>query len=115
MRSFTPPLTTRNETRLEALLSVFTSVEQEAVPTSAAVWSISEYGGAQYGNANGLYDTFLSELNDLNGGQRGNARDTLIAVTALNRNFTLVTNDSDLSTVFQSNGGTIETFEEFSS
>ena len=106
---------TRNEARLDALLRVFTAIEQEKVPTSAAVWGVSEYGGAKYGDANGLYNTILNELNQRNGRQRGNTRDALIAVTAIQRNYTLVTNDSDLAMVIQSNGGTIETFEDFSS
>jgi predicted nucleic acid-binding protein len=106
---------TRNDARLDALLRVFTAIEQVKVPTSAAVWGVSEYGGAQYGDANGLYHKVIDGLNQLNGGKRGNTRDALIAVTALTENYTLVTDDSDLARVFQSNGGKVETFEVFSS
>jgi len=104
---------TRNDDRLNALLGVFSAVEQEPVPTSAAIWGVSEWGGAEYGAADGLYDRLINDLNNINGGKRGNTRDALIAVTALKRGYTLVTNDNDLANVFRANGGNTETFEEF--
>lgn len=99
--------------RLDQLLRVFGSVEQESIPTSAAVWGVSEYGGAEYGSAGGTYDRMLARLNQLNGSKRGNARDILIAVTALRHEYTLVTDDNDLKTVFLECGGNAESFLEF--
>jgi predicted nucleic acid-binding protein len=99
--------------RLDQLLRVFDSVEQESIPTSAAVWDVSEWGGAEYGSAGGNYDKMLARLNQLNGGKRGNTRDILIAVTALKHGHTLVTDDDDLKTVFLEFGGNAESFLEF--
>ena len=99
--------------RLDQLLSVFGSVEQESIPTSAAIWDVSEYGAAEYGSAGGAYDAMLARLDQLNGGKRGNARDILIAVTALKHRYTLVTEDKDLKAVFLEFGGSAESFTEF--
>jgi len=99
--------------RVDQLLSVFGSVEQESIPTSAAVWDVSEYGAAEYGSAGGAYDEMLARIDQLNGGRRGNMRDILIAVTALKHRYTLVTDDKDLKTVFLEFGGNAESFAEF--
>ena len=56
----------------------------------------------------------LSRLNQLNGGKKNNAQDILIAVTALKREFTLITDDEDLAAVLKEFGGSVESFEEFS-
>ncbi len=105
---------TKRTERLDQLLRVFEAVEQEAVPTSAAVWDISEWGAAEWGDAGGSYDEMLSRLNQLNGGKKNNAQDILIAVTALKRKFTLITDDEDLAAVLKEFGGSVESFEEFS-
>ena len=99
--------------RLDQLLRVFDSIEQERIPTSAAVWDVSEWGGAEYGSASGSYDKMLARLNQLNGGKRGNTRDILISVTALKHGYTLVTDDKDLKTVLLEFGGKAESFLEF--
>ncbi|SRR6266849_1605675 len=103
---------TRRSERLEQLLRVFTAVNQEKVSTVAAVWDVSEWGGAEYGDANGAYGAMLESLNSRNGGKENNTRDILIAVTALKRGYTLVTNDRDLAAVLQESGGKAITFEE---
>jgi len=54
----------------------------------------------------------LESLNSRNGGKENNTRDILIAVTALKRGYTLVTNDRDLAAVLQESGGKAITFEE---
>lgn len=104
---------TRSDDRLKSLLSVFSSVEQEAVPTAAAVFDVSEWGGAEWGDGDGTYTAILNGLNTRNGGNRGNVRDALIAVTALKRNFTLVTNDSDLAEELENVNGSAISFDEF--
>lgn len=105
---------TKKLDRRDALLKVFHAIDQEPVPTSAAVWGVSKWGGAEWGNAGGDYDGMLRRLNRLNGGKKNNVRDILIAVTALKREFTLVTDDKDLATVLEEFGGKVESFDEFS-
>ena len=104
---------TKKTDRLDQLLSVFVSVEQEAVPTAAAVWDVSEWGGAEYGSADGSYDAMLAKLNSKNGNKKNNAQDILIAVTALKRDYILVTDDKDLAAVLLDFGGRAEAFDEF--
>jgi len=104
---------TKRTERLNQLLAVFTSVDQETIPTAAAVWGVSEWGGAEYGSAGGVYDAMLVSLNKRNGSKDNNAQDVLIAVTAYKHGYTLVTDDSDLSIVLRQIGGIAETFEEF--
>jgi len=104
---------TRRIERLNQLLTVFSSVDQETIPTAAAVWGVSEWGGAEYGSAGGVYDEMLASLNKKNGNKNNNAQDILIAVTAYKRDFTFVTDDGDLSIVLREIGGVAETFEEF--
>lgn len=104
---------TRKTERLNQLIAVFTLVEQEPVPTAAAVWGESEWGGAEFGDAGGAYPAMLERLNALNGNKANNHRDILIGVTALKRRYTLVTNDGDLSRVMREFGGNVMTFEEF--
>lgn len=99
--------------RLNQLLKVFASVEQETIPTSAAVWGISEFGGAEFGSAGGIYDGMLAHLNRMNGGKKNNAQDVLIAVTALKHKCTLVTDDANLTSVLRKFGGSVESFAEF--
>ena len=104
---------TKNTDRLRQLLAVFTDVEQETVPTAAAVWGVSEWGGSEYGSAGGSYDAMLKSLNGRNGNKKSNAQDVLIAVTALKRGYTLVTDDYDLASVLREFDGVVETFGEF--
>jgi predicted nucleic acid-binding protein len=104
---------TKRTDRLNQLLAIFDSVEQEAIPTSAGVWKISEWGGAEWGSAGGSYENMLKRLNQINGGKKNNAQDILIAVTALKHRYTLVTDDGDLSTVLREFGGSAESFDEF--
>ena len=104
-------LATRSSERLEQLLSVFNAVDQERVPTTAAVWGVSEWGGAEYGDSDGAYGTMIESLNSRNGSKENNTRDILIAVTALKRGYTLVTNDRDLAAVLKESGGKTITFE----
>src|SRR6266568_7586797 len=106
---------TRRSERLKQLLGVFTAIDRERVSTAAAVWGVSEWGGAEYGDADGAYGTMLRSLNARNDSKDNNAQDILIAVTALKRGYTLVTNDRDLAAVFQESGGKAIAFEELMS
>ena len=105
---------TCNEERLAALLAIFEAVEQENVPTAAAVWDVSEWGAAEFGSDNGSYERMLEALNRLNGNRRNNnAQDVLIALTALKRDYVLVTNDRHLGEVLREHGGRGILYEEF--
>jgi predicted nucleic acid-binding protein len=59
------------------------------------------------------YDAMLAALDKRNGNKKNNAQDILIAITALNRQLTLVTDDASLSSMFREFGGTAESFDEF--
>ena len=104
---------TTNIERRQRLMGIFAEVEQVVVPTAAAVWGVSEYGGAEFGNAGGAYNKMLLSLNARNRGRANNSQDILIAVTALTRGYILVTNDRHLSEVLREAGGTALAFEDF--
>ena len=104
--------TARTE-RLHQLLAFFASVDQEKIPTAAAVWNVSEWGGAEWGSAGGHYDAMLASLNRRNANKKNNVQDILIAITASKHRYTLVTDDGDLASMLLEFGGTTETFEEF--
>ncbi|HZF20487.1 MAG TPA: PIN domain-containing protein [Burkholderiales bacterium] len=103
---------TPSKERLEQLLGVFAAVDQEKVPAAAAVWDVSEWDSAEWGGADGAYAAMLASLNARNNSKKSNARDVLIAVTALKRAYTLVTDDRDLAAVLQESGGKAITFEQ---
>src|SRR5712691_8698035 len=103
---------TRRTERLEQLLSIFTAIDQENVTTAAAVWGVSKWDSAEYGDADGAYGSMLANLNSRNSSKGNNTRDILIAVTALKRGYTLVTDDGDLATVLQESGGKAITFQQ---
>jgi predicted nuclease of predicted toxin-antitoxin system len=48
-----------------------------------------------------------------NRSKKNNVQDVLIAVTALRRGYTLVTDDEDLASVLREFGGAVESFGEF--
>ena len=104
---------TKNLARAQALATVFHETPQEVIPTAAAIWDVSEYCGAEYGDADGAYPDLLQRLNAANGGKDNNCHDALIGVTALKRKLTLVTNDRDLARAIREMGGTPVTFEDF--
>ena len=76
---------------------------------------MSEYGEAEWGDADGLYGEMLQSLNARNGNKPNNAQDILTAVTAHKRQLVLVTDDVDLATVMRAHGGAALSFQEFSS
>ncbi len=75
------------------------------VPTESAVWNVSAWGQAKWGEADGLYTAFKAELDTLNKSKPNNVQDTLIAETAIINRFDLVTDDVDLCTVTKKFGG----------
>jgi predicted nucleic acid-binding protein len=99
--------------RQRALLEALSAIDPAKVSTSAAVWNVSELGGAEWGDANGLYQPLLAALNARNGGKRNNAQDALIGVTAIARGMILVTNDADLAEAVRGLGGAAVSFENF--
>jgi hypothetical protein len=119
---------TSNPQRRQALLDVFSRITQRnlptesfvlgvsrldearlgggnIVPTESAVWNVSTWGQAKWGEADGLYTAFKAELDTLNNSKPNNVQDTLIAETAMKNRFDLVTDDFDLCTVTKKFGG----------
>ena len=103
---------TGDETRRTSLIGVFEKVPQETVPTESFVLDKSKFGGARLGEGE-VYEKLKDELDRLNKGKPNNIEDTLIAETAIKNNFTLVTDDGDLSQVAEQNGGSCMTLKEF--
>ena len=105
---------TRNEERLRRLLDVAEQIPHFQIPTSVAVWGVSEWGGAEFdSNGDGRFGAMLASLNERNRAKPNNQMDALIGITALRRNLTLVTNDRDLLEVVREFGGSAMTSEEF--
>jgi predicted nucleic acid-binding protein len=104
---------TRRSERAAALLEMLSVVKCERVPTAAAVWNVSNWGEAQYGDADGGYSRMLDSLNRRNSNKRNNAQDVLTAITALKRGLILVTDDADLADVFREFGDRSMSFSDF--
>ena len=104
---------TRRPERAAALLRAFQEVEREQIPTAAAVWNVSKYGEAEWGDADGGYGRMLESLNRRNSSKSNNAQDVLTAITALRRGLTLVTDDADLAAVLREFAGRALSFSEF--
>ena len=98
---------TRSSDRLQALLAMFTAVDTTRVPTASAVWGVSEWGEAEWGSEDGFFESLLAKLNEKNKSKNNNARDVLIAETAIRRNLVLVTDDGHLAEVVRESGGTV--------
>src|SRR5205085_11965825 len=99
---------TKRTERLNELLAVFASVEQEKIPTAASVWDVSEWDEAEWDSAGGAFDAMLANLNQRNANKKNNTQDILIAVTALKHGYTLVTDDGALASVLREFGGIAE-------
>ncbi|WP_126456000.1 hypothetical protein [Sulfuriflexus mobilis] len=104
---------TSNDKLRNELLNVFSDVATEKVPTSSAVWDVSEYGEAEWGSEDGVFEALLSTLNKMNKNKKNNSRDILIAETAIRHNMTLVTDDADLSATVNKHNGSVITLQEF--
>lgn len=77
---------TRDPAKLHILLAMFTAIESAQIPTASAVWDVSEYGEAEWGTADGFFELLLANLNGKNKSNPNNARDILIAETAIRHN-----------------------------
>jgi hypothetical protein len=104
---------TKDEIIRSQLLAVFTEVEANRVATSSAVWDVSEWGEAEWGTNDGLFENLLQKLNSLNKNKKNNARDILIGETAIRHGMTLVTDDADLTTTINEFGGKVVALKEF--
>lgn len=94
-----------DEGRRSNLLEIFKDLEQKEIPTESAVFDVSRYGKAKYGNGE-----LLEEI------RKGNLRhteDALIGETAIKRDMVLVSEDGRLRAKVNSLGGTAVSIEEF--
>jgi hypothetical protein len=85
----------------------------QVVPTSSAVWDVSNWDEASWGEEDGLFDAMKEELDRANKRRANNIQDILIAETAIRINVTLVTDDVDLNAVAKKFGGTTMSVAEF--
>ena len=101
----------RAEGRRNRLLALFNEFGDETVPTSTGVFGDSYFGAAEWSAEDGVYETMLARLAELDKTARkrprgfNQSRDVRIAETALRLDCTLVTGDRNLATVMQEHGG----------
>ncbi len=105
-------LATRRNERREALLSTLERIESVRLPTSGAMFGLSQFNEAQWGDADGRLSSFLSSLNVCNRCKDNNARDSLIGATALANELVLVTEDLDQAKVCREMGGLALSLDE---
>lgn len=96
---------TRDEEWRQKLLAVLSDVAPKKQPTASAVWDVSRWDEACWPAVPGRFEDMLAALDAKNRGKRGNARDILIAETAIHFGYFLVSADEDLRSVFESFGG----------
>ena len=102
---------TPNDTRRNALLSVFEQIENP-LPTESALWGESNWGESKWGSDN-LVEEILKEL-DKEDKRPNNPKDALIADTAIKNNCILVTEDGPLSKVVKNCfSGSVQSLYEF--
>ena len=76
----------------EPLLEVVETVAATEVSTESMMWSISKWGASKWGSGKHL-KTILEHMNEDDGNE---AKDALIAETAICNNYILVTHDREL-------------------
>ena len=103
----------RNEERRGHLLNIFEAVDAKLIPTTSAVWGVSEWGSAEYTSEDSNYPNIVKRLEKKNGGKGSNVRDALIADTAMSLGLTLVTEDRHLFEVVAEAGGSVVRLKEF--
>ena len=86
---------TQNEERKKKLLEIFNKVTDKKIPTDTFVLGVSRLGQAKLSNGK-LYKSILDKLNKKNKNKKNNDKDVLIAETAKNNGFALITHDMDL-------------------
>ena len=104
---------TRDEKLRQQLLDTFEAVGPERIPTASAVWSVSEWGSAEFTSDESHYLAILELLNNKNKGKENNAQDALIADTAISHGLVLVTEDRHLRDVLAEVGGSTADLDEF--
>lgn len=103
---------TQDLDRKELLLKIFKKINQENIPTESAVWDISKWDMAKFGDENSLYEKIKSDL-DKKEQRQNNIHDALIAETTIKNGLILVTDDSDLLEVTQKYKGEVITLKGF--
>ncbi|MEM4365330.1 MAG: hypothetical protein QXJ44_05410 [Candidatus Nitrosocaldus sp.] len=108
---------TKNPNRREELLRTFNRVQKETINTEGFVWDISRWDMSKYGDDE-LYDKMLKRLEELDSRsgkktRENEARDILIALTAIKNCLTLVSDDKNLRKVVQEFNGHAITFKQF--
>lgn len=97
---------TKNENRRVQLIGVFSEIITMQLPTESFVLGVSRLGMAKVSDGD-LYNKLLVRLNSLNNSKLNNTQDVLIAETAINNNFILVTDDRNLAQVMTECGGKV--------
>lgn len=97
---------TGDQDKKDKLMKLFSSLNQESIPTESAVWGISEWGGGKYTSENNLYEPIRKALDDINK-KDNNIQDALISETCIRNNYTLITEDQDLVTVTKKFNGSV--------
>lgn len=78
---------------------------ERVVPTTSAVWDVSRWNEAEWGDEDDLYSALKSDLDKLNQNKPNNVHDALIAETSIKADYVLVTNDAHLAAVTKKYGG----------
>ena len=104
---------TKNKNRRQNLLNTVQEIPQEEVPTKSGVWGTSKWNKFKWGSENNLYQPIKDKLDKLNKGKKNNIADALIAETAIKNQYTLVTNDNDLTKVVKERGGHTISMNDF--
>lgn len=97
---------TKNSEGGSQLVSTFSQVLSEQIPTQSFVLNVSRLDEARLSDGV-TYNQLLYRLNQLNKIKTNNSQDALIAETALSTGLTLVTEDHDLFQVITEFGGTV--------
>jgi len=110
---------TTNSERRTALLNTLQLVGPETLATSGAVFDVSRWDQATWGEEGSALQSIYDQISclDTQAGKRSSDanrwRDALIAETARENKLVLVTNDTGLTTVGRNHGLLVITIEEF--
>ena len=92
---------TKDSLKREALLKVLDDAEADSIATASAAWDVSNWDESEWGSNDGVWESMLAALNQLNKGRKNNTQDILIAETAIRKGHILVTDDAHLAAVTQ--------------
>jgi hypothetical protein len=110
---------TNNSARRSALLNILNVIGPKTLPTSGAVFDVSRWDEANWGQKDGCLQSIYDQISNLDrqkGKQSSDAnrwRDALIAETARENRLILVSNDDALSSVVRDFGIMVITVEDF--